>query len=88
VIGELVAALYQTQAQISQVEVALTEMTDLSRGINQISRQQAQASEQAVQNLQNIDIIARQSATSSIEVSHTAQEIEGLGQELNLALVV
>lgn len=87
-IGELVAALYQTQAQISQVEVALTEMTDLSRGINQISRQQAQASEQAVQNLQNIDIIARQSATSSIEVSHTAQEIEGLGQELNLALVV
>jgi methyl-accepting chemotaxis protein len=82
VIGELASTLKQNITEVVQIEQATELMNSQTEEISLVIRQQHSASSQAVSTLEEIEMVANQSAVSSVELSKSAKDLEGLSQNL------
>jgi methyl-accepting chemotaxis protein len=86
VIDEVALAIEQSAEEVEIIQQAIVTMEKLTKEITQAAYEQRQASAQAVETLQGIGTIARQSASGSLEFTTTARNLEELSQELAVAL--
>lgn len=86
VIDKLAFAIKQSAEEVETIQEAIAIMEKLTREITQSAGQQREASSLAVETLQSIGSIARQSVSGSIEFTNTARNLEELSHELAEAL--
>jgi methyl-accepting chemotaxis protein len=88
VISEMRKIAEHSQVQASSINLTAKEVKELTEVIKGATFQQRSATEQVVQTLQELTIVAQQSASGSTLVSAAAEDLEGVSQDLNLTLVV
>jgi methyl-accepting chemotaxis protein len=88
VMNELIIAIDQSALEVAKIEETASEMGGLTQEITLATSQQYSGSKQAVETLQEIGTIARQSASGSIQIIVTAREMENFSQELVETLAV
>ncbi|NWJ98041.1 MAG: MCP four helix bundle domain-containing protein [Chloroflexi bacterium] len=86
VINELVVAIKISATEVEKIQQAVVTMKGWTQEISSITRQQYKAVSHSANALQDIDIVARQTAAGSVQVSASMQDLEELSHQLNLAL--
>jgi methyl-accepting chemotaxis protein len=86
VIDELAQTIEASVNEVDKIQDVVSVMTDLTEDISRATAQQQQASGQVVEALQDVDSIARQTASGSAEVRNTTVSLEQLSEELQKAL--
>jgi methyl-accepting chemotaxis protein len=87
VIRELVVNIFESSAEMEQVEQDIINMDSYTLEIQMATNQQYNASQQALETLQSIGTIAAQNASSSGEVTNSTQNLERLSHDLLSVLV-
>ena len=82
VMNELIIAIDQSALEVAKIEEAASEMGGLTQEISYATGQQYSGSKQAVESLQDIGTVARQSASGSVQIIATARDMENFSQEL------
>lgn len=85
-IGEMCQVVGRCQAQADSISTSASGVQELLETIRAATTQQRSASQQVLAALQSLSNVAQQSAKSSQLVSATADDLEELSQNLNLAL--
>jgi methyl-accepting chemotaxis protein len=87
VLRELVVAIYQTGDEVEQIGEATIVMSEQSKEISAATKQQYNASTQALETLQSIGSVASQNASGSAEVTRSTRNLEELSHSLVATLV-
>ena len=87
VLRELVVAIYQTGDEVDQIGQATVVMSEQSKEISSATKQQYNASTQALETLQSIGSVASQNASGSAEVTRSTRNLEELSHNLLATLV-
>ena len=85
-IGQLSEVCQQSQSQASEINRATQEVKELTQTIKIATFQQRTASEQVLNALSGLRVVAEQNAESSHQVSSTANNLEQMSHNLNMAL--
>ena len=86
-IGQLSEVCQQSQLQASEINQATQEVKELTQTIKIATFQQRTASEQVLNALAGLRVVAEQNAESSYQVSSTANNLEEMSHNLTLALM-
>lgn len=87
VLRELVVAIYQTGDEVEQIGQSTIVMSEQSKEISFATKQQYNASTQALETLQSIGSVASQNASGSAEVTRSTRNLEELSHNLVATLV-
>ena len=86
-IGQLSEVCQQSQSQASEINQATQEVKGLTQIIKVATFHQRTASEQVLNALSDLRIVAEQNAESSSQVSSTATNLEQMSHHLSIALM-
>jgi methyl-accepting chemotaxis protein len=83
---KITQAIWQSSIEVASIEYMLETLRNLSGEINLATSQQFSASQQAVEALQEIGSIARQTTSGSLQIKNTTTDLEQLSTDLQNAL--
>ena len=86
-IGQLSEVCQQSQLQASEINQATQEVKELTQTIKIATFQQRTASEQVLNALAGLRVVAEQNAESSYQVSSTANNLEQMSHNLTITLM-
>ena len=82
VMSALVVSIYRNNYEIEQIEQVADIVSGQVGEINHATSQQYKASNQALETLQSIGVVASQNANGSTEITKSSQILEKLSQDL------
>jgi methyl-accepting chemotaxis protein len=86
IIAQMGTITGQGKQQINSINHTVREIKQLTGVVRTVTAQQSNASQQVLEALTGLSVIARQSADGSTQVSFTAHQLEKVSQQLSISL--